>query len=203
MEHSHDSRMLDLIRDKVRYSLLGLLVFLFSASFSILAFVAYSASKLAPRSASNPVIHPMIIFSPFTLHKGNIRQAAEEPLGVPIYAGAVPSELGTFAWREGPSSQLTSSGLVVVRMEVKATRSIVDSWYEHNFPKPCAVTRHEQILTGPAKEPWFKKLDAGIDSNSVLYQSTGDAAITRGVIIQSFSDSESSELTLFQYSQGR
>lgn len=190
-------------RNKPRHFAFGLVILVFSTLLSTSAFLAYSASRIPPRSSPNPVIHPTVVYSPFTLHRGNISQAAEEPLGIPIYAGAVPSLLSTFAWRiEDPSAQPTSAGLVVVRFESKAPLSSVSSWYSQNFPKPYSQLRKEQILAGPAKEKWFQKLDAAIDNNIVLYQAVNSSEAL-GVVLQSSANSESTGITLFRYSEGR
>jgi hypothetical protein len=201
MENTHSSAAVQSAPKKLRYFMFGPLIFLFSTLLSISAFVAYSTSRIPPRALPNPVIHPMIIYSPFTLHRGNIRQAAEEPLGVPIYPGAVPLELSTFAWGADHSSPpSTSTGLVMVRLEVKAPSSAVSSWYKENFPRPYSQLRKEQILSGPAKEKWFQELDASIDNDTVFYQAAASDG-TRGAIIQSGTDSDSSFVTIFRCSE--
>jgi hypothetical protein len=200
MKNTHSLAAAQSAPKKLRYLGLGALLFLFSNLLSISAFVAYSTSRISPRASPNPVIHPMIIYSPFTLHRGNIRQAAEEPLGVPIYTGAIPLELSTFAWGTDHSSPpSTPAGLVMVRLEAKAPSSAVSSWYKENFPRPSSQLRKEQILSGPAKEKWFQKLDASIGNDTVFYQAAA-ADGTRGAIIQPGNDSDSSFVTIFRCS---
>ncbi|MFI5058372.1 MAG: hypothetical protein ACHQLQ_09305 [Candidatus Acidiferrales bacterium] len=179
----------------------ALAIFLGTTLISVSSFVAYSASSLSPRTRPNWLIHPKIIYSPFTLHRGNAFQGATDRLQVPVYAGAIPLEVSTFAWNADQSSSASATGLALVRLQVKVPLSLVNSWYQENFPKPYSQLRKEQILGGPAKEQWFQKLDIRVNDETTLYQAT-DSNRVRGVVIES-SDNSSSEVTLFYYSEGR
>lgn len=185
--------------NKPPYLTIGLPVFVCSFLISLLAFVAYTASRVPPRSSPNWFIHPMTIYSPFTLHRGHAFQGAADRLQVPVFAGAVPLEVNTFAWRAEQSSSVT--GLAVIRLEVKAPLSSVNSWYQENLPKPYSQLRKEQILSGPAKEQWFQKLDVRVNEEATLYQAT-DSSRVRGALVESL-DNSSTEVTLFYYSEAR
>ena len=189
--------------NKWRYFVLGLAILFCSFLISLSIFVAYSASRVPPQSSPNWLIHPMTIYSPFTLHRGNAFQGATDRLRVPLYPGAIPRELNTFAWKEDQSSSATDPmGLAVVYFQVKAPSLDVNSWYQGNLPKPYSQLRKEQILSGPAKEQWFQKLDVDHAGDTTLYQTT-DSSRVRGVIVESLGNGTGTSLTLFYYSEGR
>jgi len=189
--------------NKRRYFVLGLAILFCAFLISLSAFVAYSASRVPPHSSPNWLIHPMTIYSPFTLHKGDAFQGAADRLEIPVYPGAIPLEVNTFAWKADQSSSATvATGLAVVRFQVKAPLLDVNSWYQGNFPKPYSQLRKEQMLSGPAKEQWFQKLDVRVNEDTTLYQAT-DSSRVRGVIVESPGNSSGTEVTLFYYSEGR
>jgi hypothetical protein len=203
MENTQHSASVQLDSNKRRYFVLGLVILFCAFLMSLSAFVAYSASRVPPHSPPNWLIHPMTIYSPFTLHKGNAFQGAADRLEIPVYPGAIPLEVNTFAWKADQSSSATvATGLAVVRLQMKVPLSDVNSWYQGNFPKPYSQLRKEQILSGPAKEQWFQKLDVRVSEDTTLYQAT-DSSRVRGVIVESPGNSSSTQVTLFYYSEGR
>jgi len=203
MENTYSSPATHSARSKLRNLGFALAIFLLATLLSLSAFVAYLASRIPPRSSPNPVIHPMIIDSPFTLHRGNISQAARNPLGIPVHAGAIPLEVSTFGWGvDHPSAPPTPAGLVLVRFEVKDSFPSVSTWYHENFPKPYSLLRKQEIRDGLAKEPWFEKLDVSVNNDTVLYQAVDSDGI-RGAIIQPGVSSDSSAVTIFRYSEAR
>lgn len=201
MEHSQRTASAQADASKRRYLRLGLVIFVCTFLISLSAFVAYAASRVPPHSAPNRFIHPTTIYSPFTLHRGNAFQGAADRLQVPIYLGAIPLEVSTFAWKAGQSSSASAASLAVVRLRVKVPLSSMNSWYQENFPKPYSQLRKEQILSGPAKEQWFQKLEVRVNEETTLYQAT-DSSRVRGVVVEP-SENSSSEVTLFYYLEGR
>jgi hypothetical protein len=201
MEKTHGSSAARSTPNWLRHFVFALVIFVFTTLISVSVFVAYSASRVPPRSAPNWLIHPTTIYSPFTLRRGNAFQGAADRLQAPVYAGAIPFEVATFAWRADQSSSAGAAGLALVRLQVKAPMSSVNSWYQENFPKPYSQFRKEQMLSGPAKEQWFQKLDVRVNEGTTLYQAT-DSSRVRGVIVEPSDNSSGTEVTLFYYSEG-
>jgi hypothetical protein len=203
MENTHGSAAAHSASNKLRYFMFSLIIFLFTTLISFSAFVAYSASRIPPPLSPNWLIHPTIIYSPFTLHRGNAFQAGADAFQVPVYPVAIPLEVSTFGWGvDHLSSVAAPAGLALVRLEAKGTLAAVNSWYQENFPKPYSQLRKEQILSGPAKEQWFQELDVRINDETTLYQAI-DSNRVRGAIVESLGNSGSTRVTLFYYSEGR
>ncbi len=187
---------------KLRYFLFALTIFVFSLLTSVLAFMSYSVARIPPHSPPNRFLHPMIVYSPFTLRRGNAFEKVGDFLPVPVYAGATPLELSTFArvLDHGPAPPI-HGGLVLVRLETKAPFATVNSWYRENFPKPYSQLRGQQILNGVTKDWWFQRLDARVKEETILYQAA-DSNKVRGAIVESLDDSNTG-VTVFYYSEDR
>lgn len=196
MENTHSFSSTRSVPVKLQKFGVALGVFLFASVVSLSAFIAYSTSKLPPRAGPNWLIHPRIIDSPFTLHRGSAFSEAGGILRIPVYPGATASELSTFSWSEKRRpTQLAS--LALLRLEVVAPVESVDSWYGENFIKPYSRLREPQILSGPAQEDWFQRLDVIANHDTILYQ-VADSDGIRGAIIQPGSNSHGSLVTIFR-----
>lgn len=199
MEHAYSSARS--APKRLRRLLLALVVLFFTTLASLSAFIAYSALRVPPRSSPNWLIHPTVVYSPFTIRRGDAFQAALDELRIPAYAAAIPSEVSTFTWRfDHPASAPTTVGLVLVRLRTNASASAVRTWYLENLPKPYSHLVEPQILIGPAKERWFQELDVSVSSDTSLYQAATPDGM-HGVVVQSLPNSGSTGVTLFRYSE--
>ena|SRR5579859_4576156 len=159
-------------------------LFLLSTLVSLIAFIDYAASRDPREPSSGQFVHPIIVYSPFTLHRGNPFQGATDGLELPTFPSAIPVETGTFGWRvEAPTGSVNSVTLVFIRLQADAPLPTVKSWYDGNFPKPFSELVQQQILAGPGKESWFQAVDAQIGGDTILYRADNSVA-TRGVILE-------------------
>jgi len=164
--------------------------------------IGYAAS-MDPREPSSKQ-WLRVVFTPFTLHRGNAFEGATDDLHLPIYRGAAPIETGTFEQQGDHSAASSSSvGLILVRLLASAPLPAVKDWYEQNFPKPFSELRDQKILGGPAKETWFQALDLQIDGETVLYRAE-DSMASRGIILQtSKANGSGTIITAYYLSHGR
>lgn len=180
----------------------ALATFVVSILVSMAVCIGYAASRDPREPSSKQWLQ--VVFTPFTLHRGNAFEGATEDLHFPIYPGSVPIETGTFD-QQGEHSTVSpnSVGLVLVRLLASAPLPTVKSWYEQNFPKPFSELFGQQILGGPAKETWFQGLDLQIDGDTVLYRAE-DSMAPRGIILQPSKNNEGgTTITAYYLSHGR
>ena len=181
----------------------ALATFVVSILVSLVVCIGYAASKDPREPSSKQWLR--VVFTPFTLHRGNAFEGATEDLHLPIYPGSVPVETGTFDQQAEPSAASSSSpvGVVLLRLLANAPLPTVKTWYEQNFPKPFSELLNQQILGGPAKETWFQALDLQIDSETVLYRAE-DSMASRGIILQpSKANGGGTIITAYYLSHGR
>jgi hypothetical protein len=180
----------------------ALATFVVSILVSLAVCIGYAASRDPREPSSKQWLR--VVFTPFTLHRGNAFEGATEDLHLPIYPGSVPTETGTFDEQgEHSAASSNSVGLVLVRLLASAPLPTVKNWYEQNFPKPFSELLDQQILAGPAKETWFQTLDLQIDSETVLYRAE-DSMASRGIILQpSRANGGGTIITAYYLSPGR
>jgi hypothetical protein len=174
----------------------ALATFILATLVSLVVFIAYAASR--------QWLHPAVVFTPFTLHRGNAFEGATDELHLPIFPGSVPIETGTFDQQGDHSGASSNSvGLALVRLLASAPMPTVKNWYEQNFPKPSSELSNQQILNGAAKEAWFQALDVQVDSETVLYRPE-DSMAPRGIILQPSKNNDGGTIiTAYYLSHGR
>jgi len=184
--------------------LTALATFILATLVSLVVFIGYAASRDPREPSSKQWLRPAAVYTPFTLHRGNAFEGAQDDLHLPIYPGATPIEIGTFDQQGDPSAVSSNSvGLVLLRLQASAPMPTVKNWYEQNFPKPFSELLDQQILSGPAKEAWFQALDVQVDNETVLYRPE-DSMAPRGIILQPSKNNDGGTIiTAYYLSHGR
>jgi len=177
--------------------------FILAMLVSLAVFIGYAASRDPREPSSRQWLHPAVVFTPFTLHRGNAFAGATDE-HLPIFPGSAPTETGTFDQQGDRSAASSHSvGLVLVRLLASAPMPTVKNWYEQNFPKPFSELLDQQILNGPAKEAWFQALDVQVDNETVLYRPE-DSMAPRGIILQPSKNNDGGTIiTAYYLSRGR
>jgi hypothetical protein len=189
------------VTETTRRLLTALATFILAMLISLAVFIGYAASRDPREPSSKQWLHPAVVFTPFTLHRGNAFEGATDELHLPVFPSSVPTETGTFDQQGAASS--VPVGLVLVRLLASAPMPTVKSWYEQNIPKPFSELLDQQILNGPAKEAWFQALDVQVDNETVLYRPE-DSMAPRGIILQPSKNNDGGTIiTAYYLSHGR
>jgi hypothetical protein len=188
----------------LRYFAITIAVCVCSTILSLTVFIGYAASRDPREPSSRRWLRPAVVFTPFTLHRGNAFKGATDGLHLPIFPGSVPIEIGTFDQKGDHSAASSNSvGLVLVRVLASAPLPTVKNWYEQNLPKPFSELLDQQILGRPGKETWFQALDVQIDRETVLYRAE-DSMASRGIILQPSKNNDGGTIiTAYYLSHGR
>jgi hypothetical protein len=203
VEETRTGERVDSRPSNSRHVVLALATFVLSTLVFLIVLIEYAASRDPREPSSKQWLHPLVVYTPFTLHRGDAFEGATEGLHLPIYPGSIPMETGTLDLEPDTSaaSPGPTLGVVLLRLQVSAPLPTVAAWYKENFPKPYSELLDQRILSGPAQENWFQVLDAQIDSQTILYQ-TDDSMARRGVLLQTSNDG-GTVIRVYYFSRGR